>query len=158
MKTPPKPGTRIERYQGDESEPLAHCHHIRRTVFCDEQGVAADLEWDDLDPACTHYLLFVNDTPGATARIRPYKPGQVKIERVAALKAYRGQGLGRLLMERILADLKGDLGDLQKGPATEAILNAQTAVRDFYAALGFVAVGPEFVEADIPHIHMRLKL
>lgn len=130
---------------------MAHCHRIRRVVFCDEQGVAADLEWDDQDPVSTHYLLYLNDAPVATARTRPYKPGEAKIERVAALKPARGQGLGRLLMERVLADLKSS-------SATEAVLNAQTAVRDFYTRLGFVPVGPDFIEADIPHVHMRLKL
>ncbi len=143
--------TRIEQVTGADTAALTHCHNIRREVFCDEQGVAADLEWDDLDMVCTHYLLYVDSTPAATARIRTYKPGEMKIERVAALKRYRGQRLGLLLMERILADLK-------RTTATEAILNAQTAVRDFYAHLGFVPVGPEFVEAEIPHVHMRLKL
>lgn len=39
-----------------------------------------------------------------------------------------------------------------------AILHAQVATRSFYAALGFVAEGPEFVEAGIPHVLMRKEL
>lgn len=142
---------RIEQLPGSEAASLTICHDIRRTVFCVEQGVPESVEWDDLDGACTHYLLFVDDVPAATARVRPYKPGEMKIERVAALKQHRGLGLGRRLMDRIMADLK-------QGPAQEAILNAQTAVREFYSQFGFVAHGLEFVEADIPHVHMRLKL
>jgi predicted GNAT family N-acyltransferase len=143
--------TRVQRITPPDTAALTHCHNIRREVFCEEQGISADLEWDDFDAICTHYLLFIDDVPAVTARIRPYKPGEVKIERVAALKKYRGQGLGLLLMEHILADLKANA-------PIEAILNAQTIVRDFYTRLGFEPHGPEFVEAEIPHIHMRLKL
>jgi len=143
--------TRIDEVSAGNLEGLAQCHHIRRVVFCVEQGVPEEIEWDDLDAQCRHYLLFVDDAPVATARVRPYKPQVMKIERVAALKTHRGLGLGRVLMDRILADLKA-------GPTSEVVLNAQTAVRDFYSALGFVTHGDEFFEADISHVHMRLKL
>jgi len=143
--------TRIDKVSPTNSAGLAACHHIRRVVFCDEQRVPASIEWDNLDVQCTHYLLYVDDVPGVTARVRPYTPQDMKIERVAALKEVRGRGFSRILMEHILAELKA-------GPATHAILNAQTAVKDFYAQLGFIPQGDEFIEADIPHVHMRLKL
>jgi ElaA protein len=142
----------IIQIPGSDTDALAPCFTIRRQVFCQEQGVPEAIEWDNLDNSCAHYLLTVDGTPVATARVRRYKPGEMKIERVAALKSHRGRGLGLTLMERIMADLRAD------PTAHEAILNAQTAVRDFYAQLGFAPHGPEFVEADIPHIHMRLKL
>jgi predicted GNAT family N-acyltransferase len=41
---------------------------------------------------------------------------------------------------------------------TTALLNAQTAVEAFYAALGFTAEGERFVEADIEHIRMTRSL
>ncbi|MBL8643141.1 MAG: GNAT family N-acetyltransferase [Rhodospirillaceae bacterium] len=142
---------RIDQLAGTDTAAQALCHTIRRVVFCDEQRVPPALEWDDLDPICTHYLLYVDGVPAATARVRLYKPGVIKIERVAALKQYRRLGIGRRLMERVMADLS-------QGPATEAVMNAQTQVRSFYEQFGFVASGPEFVEADIPHIFMSMKL
>ncbi|MSO97062.1 MAG: GNAT family N-acetyltransferase [Rhodospirillaceae bacterium] len=136
---------------GTDSAALGECHRIRREVFCIEQGVAEALEWDGLDTTCRHFLIFADGPAAGTARLRPYKPGQAKIERVAVLKRFRGYGLGRLLMIHLIAQARSD-------GYHEAILNAQIAVRDFYAALGFAAEGPEFEEANIPHVHMRLKL
>ena len=72
-------------------------------------------------------------------------------QKASGVNPHRGQGLGQVLMHHILAQAKASA-------ATHAVLNAQLAVKDFYAGLGFVAEGPEFMEADIPHVHMRLKL
>jgi ElaA protein len=36
------------------------------------------------------------------------------------------------------------------------VLDAQSPLVDFYARLGFVATGPEFLDDGIPHIPMRL--
>lgn len=130
---------------------LALCRRIRFEVFCREQQVPESLEWDDFDAVCRHFLLRADGAPAATARARPYGQGALKIERVAVLKPWRGRGLGRAVMERVLAYARAE------GYAA-AVLNAQTAVRAFYADLGFVADGPEFVEAGIPHVHMTLAL
>lgn len=142
--------THIVEIAGTDTAALRECHHIRHEVFCAEQGVAEALEWDGLDTTCRHFLIFADGVAAGTARLRPYKPGLAKIERVAVLKRFRGLGLGRRLMVQLIAQARNG--------HQEAILNAQTAVRDFYAALGFAAEGPEFEEANIPHVHMRLKL
>lgn len=142
---------RIEVIEAANKTALEQCYRIRKVVFCDEQNVPANLEWDGLDDHCSHYLLFADGIPVATARVREYRRGIMKIERVAALKQYRGLGLGLALMKQILTDLAA-------GPATEVILNAQVAVETFYAALGFQPIGDRFAEAGIPHIRMRLPL
>jgi predicted GNAT family N-acyltransferase len=130
---------------------FAQCRHIRRDVFCVEQRVPESIEWDAFDATCRHYLLRVDDTPCGTARTRHYAPGVWKIERVAVLKPFRKSGRGRELMLHMIAQARSDA-------AREIVLNAQTVVAAFYAGLGFVAEGPEFKEADIPHVRMRLKL
>jgi predicted GNAT family N-acyltransferase len=134
----------------DHRDPrTASCFAIRREVFCGEQGVAEALEWDGLDGQCRHLLAVLDGVPVGTARTRTYAPGIGKIERVAVLGAMRRAGVGRALMDTAIADLRAQgLGTI--------ILNAQTAVRDFYTRLGFGAEGPEFLEADIPHFRMRL--
>jgi predicted GNAT family N-acyltransferase len=38
------------------------------------------------------------------------------------------------------------------------MLNAQTQAEPFYLRHGFVREGEEFMEAGIPHVHMRHKL
>jgi len=130
---------------------FAACRTIRREVFCIEQKVPEAVEWDGLDDRCRHFLLRLDGVPAATARSRAYGPGDYKIERVAVLKTHRGSGLGKALMVHVLAHARGT-------DAATAVLNAQTLVKDFYAGLGFVADGPEFIEADIPHVHMALRL
>jgi predicted GNAT family N-acyltransferase len=143
--------TEIEDVSTANTDTFAHCQHIRRAVFCHEQNVPESIEWDGLDGDCQHVLLRVDGLAAATARTRPYGVNLFKIERVAVLKSHRGLGLGRVLMRHIMAQARAS-------GASHAVLNAQLAVQGFYAGLGFVAEGPTFVEADIPHVHMRLKL
>ncbi|MDX2143405.1 MAG: GNAT family N-acetyltransferase [Rhodospirillaceae bacterium] len=131
---------------GRDVAALAPCFAVRRKVFCEEQGIAESIEWDGLDTACAHVLLSVEGQPVGTARVRPLGADTVKIERIAVLKDRRTHGHGARLMRHILARADRD--------GHTAVLNAQTAVRGFYEKLGFVADGPEFEEAGIPHVHM----
>lgn len=127
---------------------MALARHIRYTVFCEEQQVPLDLEWDEHEGICEHVLAEAGGVPLGAARVRPYKPGIFKVERVAVLENARGQGVGLMIMAEImrrLADRK----------AAAAVLNAQAQVEDFYLKLGFVSEGEHFMEAGIPHVHMR---
>ena len=142
---------RIENFEGLDGESFAACREIRREVFCLEQKVPEAIEWDGLDGQCRHFLLRVDGAPAATARTRPYGQNAYKVERVAVLKSHRGSGLGNTLMKHVIDHARGS-------GAAAAVLNAQIAVRDFYERLGFTADGPEFMEADIPHVHMTLRL
>jgi predicted GNAT family N-acyltransferase len=141
----------IQELTASDEAAFAQCRHIRREVFCVEQRVPESIEWDAFDATCIHYLLLREGAAAATARTRLYAPGVWKIERVAVLKRLRQLGLGRDLMTHIIARARAD-------GVREVILNAQTAVASFYSGLGFVAEGPEFLEADIPHMRMRMKL
>ena len=126
---------------------MAAAFAIRRAVFCDEQGVAEEIEIDGLDPECRHYLAHLDGVAVGTARVRRLDDGAARVERVAVLSRHRKAGIGRALMERALVDIDA------AGPA-RVVLNAQTWVAEFYARLGFVAEGEEFDEAGIPHVHM----
>jgi predicted GNAT family N-acyltransferase len=127
---------------------MTEARAIRYAVFCEEQQVPLDLEWDEHENVCEHVLAEVAGVPFGAARVRPYKPGVFKVERVAVLKEARGQGIGLFIMAEImrrLADRK----------AAAVVLNAQTQVEAFYHRLGFVSEGEHFMEAGIPHVHMR---
>ncbi len=126
---------------------MAAARDIRRIVFCDEQKVPADLEWDAHESICEHVLAELGGVPVGAARIRPYAPGIYKVERVAVLRDARGHGLGLLIM----AEIMRRLADRN---AVSVILNAQAQVESFYHRLGFVSEGERFMEADIPHVHM----
>lgn len=122
------------------------CIAIRRRVFIEEQDVPEEIEIDGLDPACRHFLAYAAGDPVATGRLKTIPEG-VKIQRVAVLETARGAGIGRRLMEAMMA----------AAPMGWIVLDAQTQALAFYEGLGFVAEGPEFLDAGIPHRRMRLE-
>lgn len=124
-------------------------HAIRRIVFIEEQNVPAAEEWDDLDSLCRHFLGLLGARPIACGRLLPIAAGW-KIQRVAVLAEARGLGVGAELMRVMIA------AALEETPQAEVVLDAQTHALRFYERLGFVAEGPEFDDAGIPHRKMRL--
>lgn len=131
---------------------MAICFAIRSEVFVKEQKVPIEIEFDDNDSDALHFLLRTDDgQPAGTARLR-YADGRAKIERVAIRKSHRGQGLGTLLMEAIIAQIRND------ARAARAALGAQVHAIPFYESLGFIVTGDEYLDANIPHKDMELSL
>ena len=122
--------------------------NIRRIVFCDEQKVDPQVEFDGLDLKCRHYLAVQSGRAIGTARLRIDKPNKIKIERVAVLLKERGKGVGQALMRRAINDAQNKKG------CTIAI-HAQSHAQRFYETLGFKQIGAEFEEAGITHIYME---
>jgi predicted GNAT family N-acyltransferase len=120
---------------------------VRRAVFVAEQGIPAELEWDEWDAQSVHAVLDRDGAPVATGRLLP----DGHIGRMAVLASVRRQGLGALILERLVAcaAARGD---------TEVELSAQSYVCDFYAAHGFVAEGDEYLDVGIPHRRMRRSI
>ena len=121
---------------------------VRRAVFIEEQGVPEALEWDEHDAVSTHWLAMdATGSPIGCARLLP----DGHVGRMAVLSAWRGRGVGRALLEavRLAAQARG---------LTTLRLSAQTHAAGFYARAGFVADGPEYEEAGIPHVAMQKVL
>lgn len=123
---------------------------IRFAVFVDEQQVPLHEELDGYDAVARHWLAIEDGAPIATARAVAKDDGW-KIGRVAVLAPHRGRGVGLAIMRAILEDARA-------AGAAEAYLDSQTHALAFYERLGFAAEGPEFLDAGIPHRHMRLRL
>jgi phosphoribosylglycinamide formyltransferase-1 len=132
----------------DDTGLLECAFAIRKEVFCEEQRVPEDLELDEYDSEAWHFLLFVNGVPAAVARL-VNKQGAAKIGRVAVRAAFRGQGLGKRIMELAMHAAK----ELRLDPM---VLDAQVPVIPFYEALGFTAHGGVFDDAGIPHRRMTM--
>jgi predicted GNAT family N-acyltransferase len=155
----PKP-LRVERFLTTDDKRaqsrawLSLCHSIRRRVFIDEQGVPEALELDEHDGDSEHFILFAgkgSDAPAlGTARLRLID-GHDVVQRVAILHPYRGQNLGRVLMEAVEGRVRS-LGQ----PSIQ--LSAQLTAVPFYEALGYTPDGDVYIDAGIDHRHMSKRL
>lgn len=130
---------------------IQQCLAIRLNVFVEGQAVPLHEEVDGKDASSDHYLLWFHEIPVGVARVR-YVDDYAKIERVAILSDYQGQGLGRDIMQFILADLR-------QHPTLKTIkLSSQVHAIPFYEKLGFTVCSEEYPDAGIPHRDMQLFL
>jgi predicted GNAT family N-acyltransferase len=142
--------TSIELVSGDWDQLGPDAARIRDAVFVREQGIPAELEWDEEDPRSTHVVIYrTAPVREAVATARLLAGGW--IGRVAVVKSARRAGLGHLLIEA-LVKVAREHGE----PA--ARLYAQTYAMPFYEGCGFTVVGEPFEEAGIPHIEMICRL
>lgn len=120
---------------------------IRTQVFIVEQSVPEDMEWDGLDDEAVHLLAVCPDGT-VVGTVRLLLDGH--IGRMAVVKGWRNQGVGRALLARVLdiASMKG---------MNHIELNAQSTALGFYEKAGFHRVGEEFLDAGIPHYRMSYR-
>ena len=121
---------------------------IRTSVFIQEQQVPQDIEWDDQDALCVHALAIdAEGTLIGTGRLSP----DGKVGRMAVLPEWRGRGVGAAILDFLVASAR------ERG-IKECYMNAQVHALDFYRQHGFEAYDEEFLEAGIPHRHMKKAL
>ena len=130
-------------------------HHdsvqIRNHVFVEEQHVPANLEVDADEGKATYFVVYDAGLPVATARILPEGTGY-HVQRVAVEKAYRKHGLGKMVLNAIIAYAREQNVAFLK-------LGAQLQAIGFYKTLGFQLTDqPEFLDAGIRHREMQLQL
>ncbi len=120
---------------------------IRFEVFVREQGVPAELEVDDNDPVSIHAIAWQAGEAAGCGRLLP----DGHIGRMAVRRTWRGQGVGAAILMHLIERAR------QRGDR-EIVLSAQTHAIAFYERFGFVAEGPVYLDCDIPHRQMRLRL
>jgi predicted GNAT family N-acyltransferase len=134
---------------------------IRKEVFVEEQGVAAENELDDDDKRSYHIVAYDSDAdaservPIGTIRIVPgpqrHHPGgpipvgqehanYLKLGRWATSKVYRGHGVGRKLIDAAVewAARKEFTGDDGSAWNRMCLVHAQTRVVRLWERAGFV--------------------
>lgn len=124
---------------------------IRKAVFIDEQRVPEELELDADDLQALHVLAKIDGLSVGTARLVAISKDQAQIGRMAVLDQYRGQGIGRQILEKLIQFAQ------EKGFA-ELFLHSQVNAIPFYEKMGFKADGDIYDEAGIPHRNMMLVL
>lgn len=123
---------------------------VRKAVFVEEQGIPAELEFDDLDVKCPHLVVYLDKKPVGCARL-VYKEGKCYYSRIATLKECRGKGIGRILLEELEKKARSD-------GVKEVYLEAQVTAKGFYEKLGFEAYGEVFQLDTLDHQMMKKKL
>ncbi len=124
---------------------------IRIRVFVHEQAVPIEEELDEADADAIHALALLGTLPVGTGRLLTLPNGEAQIGRMAVDLPHRRAGVGTLIMEKLEEEARR-LG------LAQAVLHAQTYVRDFYARQGYTEEGDLFMEAGIEHISMRKAL
>lgn len=128
---------------------------LRQEVFVVEQNCPY-LDADDKDQESYHVIgVDKNGTIQAYTRLVP--PGisyqhYSSIGRVVTSSEVRGKKMGSPLMQFSIERCT------QLWPQTSIKISAQIYIVNFYSSLGFVAVGDEYLEDDIPHIAMLRKV
>jgi len=123
---------------------------LRIGVFVVEQNCPyPELDGKDLQ---AHHLIgrLASGEIVATARILP--PGisynEVSIGRVCSRIDQRGNGTGKLLMQKAMQSVEALFGRVP------VRISAQHYLLSYYRSFGFEPLGEVYLEDDIPHIEM----
>ena len=129
---------------------------LRTAVFVEEQGIPAEMEWDEADKTSLHALAYNRlGLPLATGRLLPAGSvnGQAssKLGRMAVHRVMRGSNLGKDVLTTLIAaaHARGD---------QNIVIHAQCNVENFYKKQGFMARGAPFDEVGIAHLEMVKRL
>ncbi|MGW1951870.1 GNAT family N-acetyltransferase [Streptomyces sp. NPDC001920] len=159
MSVPPGPSYAV-RVAEDPADREA-CFAVRKEVFVVEQGVPQEIEYDAHDADAVHVLAIGEDgVPLGAGRLLHGEAAAAKTDgdpavgslgRLAVTRAARGLGVGAALVRAI--------EEAARARGLAAVdLHAQTQALGFYERLGYVAYGPEFPDAGMPHRAMRRTL
>ena len=126
---------------------------VRSEVFVVEQNCAYQ-DMDGADPHCMHLIAWTDDGQVA-AYLRLVPPGlkfiEASIGRVITSQIVRGQGIGKQLIVKGLAQMQSSYPD-------QAIrIGAQQYLEKFYQSFGFNTCSAMYLEDDIAHVEMLLS-
>lgn len=141
----------VEIFQAVDSELLERCLHIRNQVFTLEKGIAHEMDVDRFDclgPLCSHFLIRYREHDVGTIRFVYLSRDTVQIQRFCFLKAYRGLGLGKAVMQYSEAYYQ-DRG------FSAIELDAKYEARGFYEKCGYQTISDVFMEVNVAHVKMR---
>lgn len=125
---------------------------LRTEVFVREQGMAPEQEADAHDVPAVHGVVYNRlGLAVAAGRLQRQAQGVGRIERLAVTHGLRGSGLGRQLLDGLVA-LARARGDHQ------LVLTVPSSTQRFFERAGFRAWGPVGEGAGLPHVEMALAL
>ncbi len=147
--------TMMQAVEITNQEQLKLAFDIRMEVFVKEQGVDPEVEideYDELDGRTSHVLVYYDDKPVGTGRVRiDEETKTAKLQRICVRAAYRKYGVGKVIMDKLEQLAKRD-------GASKAKLHGQTEAEGFYMKLGYRTASEVFMEEGIPHVLMVKEL
>ena len=123
----------LETIRATETWQHAGVHYVRTEAMVKGFQIPLDKEFDHHDAPGTRYILLMDGVlPVATCRLHLAGDDTAKIERVVVLEQYRGQGVGRRLIE----DAEHWLRELG---IRKVIITSRDVAVGFYEKLGYTA-------------------
>ncbi|MBL1408443.1 GNAT family N-acetyltransferase [Sphingobacterium faecale] len=122
---------------------------LRSEVFVVEQTcIYQDIDGKDL--SCHHVMLYMGDMLAAYSRVVPagLSYTEISLGRVLVNPDFRGQGLGKLIVQETIEACYAILGK------ADIKIGAQYHLLAMYQSLGFKPEGQPYDEDGIEHIDM----
>ena len=144
----------IRRFEDLSPATLYRILQLRSEVFVVEQNCPY-LDADDKDQKSFHVMGFNQKKELiAYCRILPENISypEVSIGRVITSAKARRTGVGKLLMDRALEEIRLLFGDVP------VRIGAQSYLQKFYEGFGFKVISDEYMEDNIPHLEMLAQL
>jgi len=134
------------------SKELLNIMQERVKVFVVEQNCPYQ-EIDTEDENAIHVELKKAGKLVAYTRIIPHEDQKhISFGRVLVVKPYRKLKLGRKIVKATLDQIK------KQYPTKDIKIQAQSYLQEFYSSFGFKAVSGVYLEDNIPHLDMVLKI
>ncbi|MDT2743101.1 GNAT family N-acetyltransferase [Enterococcus asini] len=136
---------------GNDSWLQAAAFYLRYQFFVLEQGIPAELEFDELDKQQPDFfVMFDGQIPIATIRYQSdsKRADWIRPDRFCVAKPYRKQGIG----QQLLVDYEAKA---QKEGYLGSVLSAEASAQGFYEKLGYQPFGDPFYEDGILCITME---
>lgn len=142
----------IKAFDELSTQELYQILKLRNEVFIIEQNCPY-LDLDDKDQKGYHLVGYNGDKIAVYTRLLPkgISYADASIGRVITAEAYRGLGLGTVLMQQSIQACYQRFGKIP------IRISAQYHLLKFYGSLGFQALGQPYDEDGIPHIEMLLS-
>ena len=139
--------TQARRFADLDTATLYELLRLRFDVFVMEQNcVYPELDGRDTEVDAWHYWIADEGRVVACLRLLGEPEGGSRIGRVATRVEARGRGFAARLMSAAL--------ERARRPVE---IDAQSHMADWYTRFGFVVSGPEYDDAGILHVPMRLR-